>query len=302
MSRVAAPADRRFRRAHTKPARRRGRGHSAARRAAKYALLVLLGLYGAYRGSEAVMQAGVLQIDRIVVQGNSRMSNGEVMAVLNGLRGESIVWADLEAWRQRLLASPWVRDAELRRHLPSTVEVTMSERAPIAIARLHDALYLVDEQGVVIDLYGPHYADLDLPIVDGLTVSPLHSGAATNPITPETDEARAALAARVIFSLESQPELSRRVSQVDVSDRYNVALTLAGDPAVIYVGYERFLPRLQSYVELASALRERVPDIEHVDLRFDDRIYVRPASAAGRKKAPAASLSARRPVSSGGRR
>jgi cell division protein FtsQ len=302
MSPVAAPADRRFRRAHTKPSRRRGRWQATVRTAAKYSVLMLLGLYGAYRGSEAAMQADVLRIDRIVIQGNSRMSSGEVMAVLNGLRGEHIVWVDLEAWRRRLLASPWVRDAELRRLLPSTLEVTMSERAPIAIARLKNALYLVDEQGIVIDAYGPQYADLDLPIVDGLTVSPLHSGAATSEVAPGTDEARAELAARVIRSLQSQPELSRRVSQVDVSDRYNVALTLAGDPAVIHIGHERFLPRLQSYVELAAALRERVPDIEHVDLRFDDRIYVRPASASRKTQALAAPPSARRPVSSGGRR
>ena len=51
----------------------------------------------------------------------------------------------------------------------------------------------------------------------------------------------------------------------------------SGDPAVLYVGDDRFLPRLQSYLELAAALRERVPEIDYVDLRFDDRIYVRPA-------------------------
>jgi hypothetical protein len=65
-----------------------------------------------------------------------------------------------------------------------------------------------------------------------------------------------------------------------VSDRHNVAVILAGDPAVISVGTDRFLPRLQSYMELAPTLRARVPDIDHVDLRFDDRIYVRPSSAS----------------------
>ena len=46
--------------------------------------------------------------------------------------------------------------------------------------------------------------------------------------------------------------------------------------AVIYLGEEQFLPRLKGYLDLASALRERVPDIDYVDLRFDERIYVRP--------------------------
>jgi cell division septal protein FtsQ len=136
-------------------------------------------------------------------------------------------------------------------------------------------LYLVDERGVVIDQYDAKYADLDLPIVDGLTAAP---GATT-----VTDAPRAELAARLITALAPQPILSRRVSQVDVSDLRNATVILSGDPAVIHVGDDRFLQRLQSYVDLAEALRARVPDIEYVDLRFDDRIYVRPSQKAGKK-------------------
>jgi hypothetical protein len=58
---------------------------------------------------------------------------------------------------------------------------------------------------------------------------------------------------------------------------------LSGDRAVLFVGDDRFLPRLQSYLDLAGALRERVPDIDYVDLRFEDRIYVRPVG--GRRRA-----------------
>src|SRR5262249_31002086 len=59
-------------------------------------------------------------------------------------------------------------------------------------------------------------------------------------------------------------------------DLHNVAVILSGDSAVIHLGEDQFLQRLESYLDLASALRERVADIDYVDLRFDDRIYVRP--------------------------
>jgi cell division septal protein FtsQ len=52
---------------------------------------------------------------------------------------------------------------------------------------------------------------------------------------------------------------------------------LSGDPAVIRLGDDQFLARLESYLQLAAALRERVAEIDYVDLRFDDRIYVKPA-------------------------
>ena len=95
-----------------------------------------------------------------------------------------------------------------------------------------------------------------------------------------TDEARAELAARLIAALKAKPDIARRLSQVDVADLHNASVILDGDPAVLHLGDDQFLQRLQSYLELAPALRERVPDIDYVDLRFEDRIYVRPSAFA----------------------
>jgi cell division protein FtsQ len=283
VSAVAAPADRRFRRAHVKPARRKRTWRALAWPAIRYGLVAAVASLAVYRGVQVSANAHLLEVNRIVVHGNERLSKGEVLAVLSGLRGESLLWTDLEAWRRRLLSSPWVRDAALRRSLPATVDVVVSERQPIGIGRINGGdMYLVDERGVIIDQYGPQYADLDLPIIDGL--------AAVNQDGSLTDERRADLAARLMTALRAKPQVARRVSQIDVADLHNAAVILSGDPAVIQLGEDQFLTRLQGYLELAPALRERVADIDYVDLRFDDRIYVRPASApsALRRGKPAA--------------
>ena len=273
---IAISADRRFHRAHVKPARKRSRLRNISVPIAKAGLIAAFVLLLIYRGGPVLAEAPILQIDRIVVNGNHRLPTEDVLTVLGGLRGENIVWSDLDAWRERLVASPWVRDATFRRSLPSTVEVVVSEREPIGIGRVKGQLFLVDERGTVIDSYGPQYADLDLPIIDGLSMK---SGAG------DTDADRGELAARVIQALKTKPSVARRLSQVDVTDQHNAAVILNGDQAVIYVGDDRFLPRLESYLELASALRARVADIDYVDLRFDDRIYVRPTAKAARAAA-----------------
>jgi cell division protein FtsQ len=272
MTPVAAPADRRFRRAHVKPGRRRREWRSVLKSFVKYVLVGGALLYGLYRTSAIAAQAHVLRIDRIQVRGNERLSQGEVMAALNGLRGENVIWADLDAWRKRLLRHPWVRDAAFRRSLPSTVDVVISERIPIGVGRINGEMYLVDERGVIIDQYGPQHADLDLPIIDGLSVRSTEDGTMT-------DEARAELAGRVISALKTRPAIAKRLSQVDVSDLHNASVILNDDGAVIRLGDDQFVHRLESYLDLAAALRERVADIDYVDLRFDDRIYVRPLSA-----------------------
>ena len=42
---------------------------------------------------------------------------------------------------------------------------------------------------------------------------------------------------------------------------------------------EQFVERVQSYIDLVPALRERMPEIDYVDLRFDERVYVTAAAA-----------------------
>ena len=229
-----------------------------------------LALYGAQRAAVAVTGLEIFRVEHIVIRGNERLSNGEVLTLLQGLRGRSVLSIDLEEWRLAVMNSPWVADASLRRTLPSTVEVTVQERSPLGVGRINGALYLVDDRGIAIDEYGPAYADLDLPIIDGLSSVP--GGEAT-------DAQRARLAGRLLDALRAG-NMEAQVSQIDVADPRNAVVLLEGDPTPLRLGNEKFVERLQSYIAIAPALRDQIPAIDYVDLRFDDRVYARPASPA----------------------
>ncbi len=266
---VPAPSDRRFRRARVTPTRKPRLFGLSWWKAGRAAVLLALILYVGYLAVRGVLNAYALTITRITVSGNSRLSKGEVVALLDGIRGANMLTVDLESWRQKVLSSPWVADAAVRRVLPGTVAVAVAERQPMAIGRVNDDLYLIDDRGGIIDQFGPNYADFDLPIIDGLAAAPRDDG-------PLIDETRAALAGRVLASLQSRPDLARRVSEIDVRDVRDAVLILKDDTALVRVGTEQFAERLQSYLDLAPALRERVAAIDYVDLRFDERVYVRP--------------------------
>jgi cell division protein FtsQ len=269
---VSAPADKRFRRAHVTPARRTRFFEFSWWKAGRAAVLLAILVYAGYRLIYDVLTAEALTITRITVSGNSRLSRGEVVALLDGVRGTNMLTVDLDGWRSKLLASPWVADAAIRRVLPGTVAVAISERQPMGIGRVGDELYLIDDRGGIIDQFGPNYAEFDLPIIDGLAAPPSDNG-------PLIDESRAMLASRLLTSLQAHPELAKRVSEIDVTDVRDAVLLLKGDPALVRIGNEQFAERLQSYLDLVPALRERIASIDYVDLRFDERVYVRPTAA-----------------------
>jgi cell division septal protein FtsQ len=269
--------DKRFRRAHVKPSRKRSPASKHGWMAARLLALAIVLAYAGYRGVTLIAAASSLQIGHMVVRGQERLSTGEVLALVEGLRGQNILAVDLGHWQQKLLSSPWVESATIRRVLPSTLEISVRERRPMGIGRLGTAMYLVDARGVIIDEYGPAYADIDMPIIDGIGAPPQDGGLMI-------DVARAEFAARVIGAISTRPELAKRVSQIDVSDLHDAVLILDGDPALLRLGDTEFVARLQQYIDLAPALHERLNGIDYVDLRFDERLYVRPPKTAQAKK------------------
>ena len=275
---VTAPADKRFLRAQVRPARKRRAWRTRVVAAARLTIAaIVLGCAG-YWAASLVFRSGTLQVRRIVVHGSKRVSSSEILPLLDDLRGQNVLRADLDEHRRRLLASPWVSEAVLRRRLPSTIEVLIAERRPIGIARLQQNLYLIDEQGTVIEAYGPKHAELDLPIIDGLLVEDSRGA--------HVDPARSHLVTELMADLRRRPDVARRVSQIDVTDAHDLHVILENDPAVVHLGETRFLERIWSYVELGPSLRQRVPMIDYVDLRFDNRVYVGPSQAVAATPEP----------------
>ena len=269
---VAAATDKRFRRAHVKPSRKRRPASKHAWTAIRVVAIAMVLGYGGYRGVTSIASAQTLQVSHLVVRGHQRLSTGEVLAIVDGLRGQNILTIGISEWQQKLLASPWVESATIRRVLPATLEIMVHERVPMGIGRIGTSLYLIDAKGVIVDEYGPAYADIDLPIIDGLATAPPDDGALI-------DVARTEFAERVIGALSTRPEIAKRISQIDVTDLHDAVVILDDDTALLRLGDVDFVARLQQYLDLQPALRERLASIDYVDLRFDERLYVRPVKA-----------------------
>jgi cell division septal protein FtsQ len=233
-------------------------------------------LYGVFRAAGVALTTHALSINTITVEGTSRMAPGEALAILEGLRGSSMVTADLESWRQKLLDAPWVADVSIRRVFPRTVAVVISERQPLGIGRIQNALYLLDEEGTVIDEFGPKYAEFDLPFIEGLAPG----GAADE----SAADRHAALAGRVLADLQRRPDLAKKVSQVDVSNAKDAVVVLKDDNVPLHTGDTRFADRVQLYLDLSPRLHQDVAGIDSVDLRFGDNVFVKPQGTSGKGK------------------
>jgi cell division protein FtsQ len=217
--------------------------------------------------ARTVLTARWLSVSRILVAGNSRVTTEEIHLLVGKGIGTSMLTVDIRQWRDRLRNSPWIADAVVRRVFPDAVAIDVSERVAMAFGRFGDRVYLIDASGTPIDVYGPRYADLDLPLVTGLP--------AAGSDGPEDVASRTALE-RVFAAFRRHQDLAARIARIDVADPSNVGIALKGDDAIVRVGDDDFAERLRTYDEVGSRLRERVGEIESADVRYDDTVIVKP--------------------------
>jgi cell division septal protein FtsQ len=283
MSGVSTPSDKRFRRPDSRPVRKR----SALRwsRLWKPGAAVIAGLAIFAAAGGVLLSAPGLAVDRLIVRGHTRLSAADIEARLAAVRGMNILRVDLEAFRARVLESPWVAEATLWRVLPSTIEVRVVERVPEVLARIGQQLFLMDAAGVLLAEFGPSFGNLDLPIVDGVSTTPARGAAA------RVDPARLAVTRRLLDALDAKPALRERVSQIDATNPHDLVVLLDDDAAYLHLGDEQFVERLAVYLEMVPTLVDQFQDIDYVDLRFEGRLFVRArgqmvsaATAGGRGK------------------
>src|SRR6185295_4737511 len=107
-------------------------------------------------------------VKQITVEGQQHLSDAELTHALGAGPGTMMFAFDTDAAKARLEAVPWVKQAQVMRLLPSTLQVVIEERAPFAMWQSKGQTYVVDANGAVIaPVVREAYADLPLVVGEG---------------------------------------------------------------------------------------------------------------------------------------
>lgn len=125
---------------------RRGEGRRRLRRLT-IALAVLVALVAA----AAATRSPLLDVDRVAVSGAERTGADEVRRAAGVEPGEPLIEVDTGAVARRVERLPWVASAKVVRGWPSTLEIEVTERVPVAVVQLtEDRAAVVDAEGWVL--------------------------------------------------------------------------------------------------------------------------------------------------------
>jgi len=192
---------------------------------------------------ETIAASNFFRLRNVKVSGTDRASSSDIEKIVSANAEKPGVWnADLLAIKQKIENVTFVKTAAVSRRLPSGINVTVTERVPVAIVRLGSGNYLADAESVIL---APAKADeKQIPFaLLGWSEEKSEKAAKEN-------SERLKMYQKMLTEWKDY-DLAKRVKQVDISDLREPKATLedSGMPVTIMLGRENFGKQLSDGIK-----------------------------------------------------
>ncbi len=210
-----------------------------------------------------------LNIKGIEVRSHRLQVKQDIQEFLAGKHLGNILLLDIGHLQKILAGHRWVENACIRKIFPSTLRIEIKERRPIALLKKDD-FYLVDKDGVLLEKIDPQKHPGMALLVD------------SNNFVRNYKE-KLELAWKCMDSLKVSDK--EKIETLDLTDYENVKAKFKGSETILILGSEAFSEKLNFFRQWYSQL-QGFGSLEYVDLRFSDRLYIKPQKHLSQQPVP----------------
>ena len=239
---------------------------------------------------DVITQCDYFKAKSLKIEGMQRLSQNQIIEAARLKKNMNVLAVNLAMARRRLLAQPWIADAEIRREIPAALHIKVREHAPLAIIDL-GRKYLLNENGRVFK----EWTDKDpvnLPLVSGLAPSDIRIHGKTaarqsvrdgNPSRlepPQNDPFEAVMQVLRIAKQTRGILSNRNIRQIQVDREIGITLVAFKQMKTIVLGYDNYPLKFNMLKNILSYGKHRrsFPEFDRIDLNNVNRIVVNPVS------------------------
>lgn len=136
------------------------------RRRRRHPLLRLLILAAIIAGAVFFLKSELFNITAIEIEGNRYYTLSQIQSLSEIETGQNIFFdVKVKAARSRLLEDPYIKNANVSRRLPSTIVITIEERAEFAAVQTSGGFMIIDDEGMVLRV---SQSDPELTLIEGI--------------------------------------------------------------------------------------------------------------------------------------
>lgn len=230
---------------------------------------------------EIVTQCDYFAAETITIEGIRRLTHEQVARQARVRTGDNILSVKLSLVRKRLLAHPWIAEAEVSREIPSRLIIRVKEHRALAVVDFGQK-FLINHQGRIFKPWNSGDAQ-NLPVIRGLDLSDLtvHSRLES----PLAD--RAAVDSAPFRAVMQVLELGKQqgsilpnhlIRQISVDRQIGLTIYAYDRLKTISLGYSDYMAKYHMLAKLFSYLKRQrsIFDFDRIDLNNLERIVVNP--------------------------
>lgn len=199
-------------------------------------------------------------VRHIEVAGAVRTPRPAIDAVVARYEGTNLFQIDIARVQRDLRSLAWIERIAIEKKIPDTLRIRVIERTPVALARRGTAFHYVDGSGVVVARLSPAIGDADLPVIDAA-------------VPAET--------ARTVRFLEAlrkrDAAVYSRIAEISPVAPRGFAVFDRDLGTTVYVNEQDAAEKWRALVSIVQAERLGRFEVAYADLRFANRVVVKPA-------------------------
>ncbi len=234
------------------------------------AALLLVSLFFVF-SYDLLTQCNYFRAKALNVTGIHRLTQEEVLQQAKITNGVNIFSVNLIKVRKRLLAQPWIEDAQVSRDLPTGIDIRIKEQDPLAILDL-GRKFIINTQGEIFKEMAASDR-CQLPVISGLEFSDINVKG--KPRSAPFDAVMKVLA----LGQKSESILPyKSIKRIDVDREMGLTIYAFDHIKEIKIGYNDYaskyalLKDVLFYLEKADGFSH----LESIDLNNLNRIVVNP--------------------------
>lgn len=213
-----------------------------------------------------VFLVSAFPLKHIVFSGSEHLSD-EDLKTLTGLKsGENLVSLPAGVVYKNMTASPWITSLSVRKEFPDTLHINVKEAEPFALLDMGSRNFIVDSKGKLLEELKDGSVPF-LPVIIG------------NPFEKKDGFGEAVTLVRAI----KESGLMSRKNRIEIIAGRSQDMTVNLDGVVVKIGSGDYQDKLSRFMELEEEIRSRRIPVDYIDLRFANRVVVKPVNEVIRR-------------------
>ena len=213
----------------------------------------------------------IYEVKEVNIYGATFFDQSIIEEKSNYMMSNNIFNSDLRNYKDEILNFDHIIDCKISRKFPTTIDITIYKREPIALIN-SDELIILDSEGVCLPV---EYCDLSLPILTNFKSNPeLYPKGSTTTSTNVLNSV-----ALIRYTKDNYSMIYDEISEFVFNENSEYEIILKNGKTRIILGIKNLQDKIKYLSSFQETLKEEknIEDFKYIDLRYSKQIIVKEA-------------------------